>query len=786
MKKNKKLHQLGLISAITSSILIASSIAVTVPLILNTNNNTNTLNDTNETKMVTTGNITHDASVPVVNSLAEVDYSSLKIGDSSSIIVNQNGKKEFYVWGYNEYGQLGLGDNKNYLEPTLLDMSVFDEYSDIEIKIGTGEPPSSSLWEPELEPEKKIQNWHVGSSYAKVTRTNGNIELYTWGLNKAGQLGLGNKDNTFLPKLVDLSKFGNFDKITILGDGGFNVGGSGVGANSTFIIAEKNGVKQLLACGSNYFGQLGIAQTDSFELVPSSSLGNYTNIIDFQINASSVAIIVSDINGIFSLYLWGCNKFGQLGFGAGDTNNRTTPELQTNSIFSSDILKKSSISIGTSSCLWNENEAYVWGENSAGSLGLTDTSNRMIPEKLTISNSPITIKKLTIDQSSYALVSEAGFDKIYVWGYNSSGRLGLGNINNQLKPSPFNMSLIGNPISIKSFNLKWSRYYGFSTCSYALVTTVNGIELYGWGQNFLDILGVSGQQNTPIRVSSPSNLKIIDAVITSQVKMIVENNGVQEAYAWGSNNLGQIGNGSTLTVQTPTQILSTKESTPSAYTNKTFNLSAGDALKSFYGELTNIYNKNELLKYIDISTLPTNANLSIDPANTIINSSEGVLDLTLVTDSYYELFKNGVVNNKKSFQFAINGFLKVSDIPIVTKITPNITNENFFQNAVVGNTVNRNYLSQFINLDCIPADAILTIEPIKTDISSEIKFVLKSNKVYKNNGVSTNENYSQTFSFTMKPGIDPILVIGLIAGGCFLLLLIFVIVYMSKSRIRKI
>lgn len=755
MKKNKKLHQLGLISAITSSILIASSIAVTVPLILNTNNNTNTLNDTKETKMVTTGNITHDASVPVVNSLAEVDYSSLQMGySSSSVIVNQNGKQEIYVWGNNQNGQLGLGDTRNKTTPILFDTSVFGEYSDIEIKFANyGYKFNDNDW------------FQTSSSYAIITMKDKSQKLFTWGQNNNGKLGLDlDTANVTSPSEVSTSSLGNFDNIhSIYGN-----------ENNIYVIVVKSGLQEIYWCGFNNFG---IDNKKTFQLILNSDLGNYSSIVTFIIGNASVGVIVSDISDNRSVYVWGNNANGQLGLG--HTNKVLIPTILTNSIFSSDMLKNSTLVIDDSSYLLNRKsfKIYVWGKNDLGQLGTGNFSDVVNITELTIPGGNGIIDELDItSRRSFIKTKQNGIPKIYVWGYNSSGDLGLGDVANRHTPSPFNMTLIGSPPT-NDFPFKLNTYG-----SYALVENV----LYGWGWNNADQLGVSGVQRSPIRVPLQNNYKIVDASIDELTTIIVDNNGVKEVYALGVNTQGQLGNGSTANVTTPMQILSSKESTPSAYTNKTFNLSAGDALKSFYGELTNIYNENELLKYIDISTLPSNANLSIDPANTIINSSEGVLDLTLVTDSYYELFKNGVVNNKKSFQFSINGFLKVSDIPIVTKITPNITNENFFQNAVVGNTVNRNYLSQFINLDCIPADAILTIEPIKTDISSEIKFVLKSNKVYKNNGVSTNENYSQTFSFTMKPGIDPILVIGLIAGGCFLLLLIFVIVYMSKSRIRKI
>lgn len=139
-------------------------------------------------------------------------------------------------------------------------------------------------------------------------------------------------------------------------------------------------------------------------------------------------------------------------------------------------------------------------------------------------------------------------------------------------------------------------------------------------------------------------------------------------------------------------------------------------------------------------------------------------------------------NNDSSSNY-INEVKKVSDIPILTKIKPNLSSTNFFQSAAVNNNVNRNFIEQFVDLSCIPTEATLTLEPILPESTTEIQFRLTSNMFYKDNGVTTYENYSQTITFPIIQVIDPILIISLIAGESFVLL-IFILIYMSKRRIR--
>src|SRR5436190_798828 len=89
-----------------------------------------------------------------------------KSGHSYLLIDN-----DAYLWGYNKYGQLGLGHNEDQNSPQKLDL-------------------------PNI---KKI----ICGDYHCMAITNLN-EIYVWGRNNWGQLGLGHNKDQHLPQKLDL------------------------------------------------------------------------------------------------------------------------------------------------------------------------------------------------------------------------------------------------------------------------------------------------------------------------------------------------------------------------------------------------------------------------------------------------------------------------------------------------------------------------------------------------------------------------------------------------------
>jgi hypothetical protein len=91
-----------------------------------------------------------------------------------------------------------------------------------------------------------------------------------------------------------------------------------------------------------------------------------------------------------------------------------------------------------------DGKVYSWGSNTYGSLGdFTDLSQRSVPAP--IYNDELLFDKSIIQISAghahaIALSSEG---RVYVWGYNQQGQLGLGNVQSTVRPMEINLTEIG-------------------------------------------------------------------------------------------------------------------------------------------------------------------------------------------------------------------------------------------------------------------------------------------------------------------------------------------------------
>ena len=172
--------------------------------------------------------------------------------------------------GENEYGQLGLGDNTDRLEPTKL--STIDNVAELAL----------------------------GAFYSCAL--DNNALVYCWGWNGSGQLGLGDTDDRSTPtQVIALSSV------------------SSIAAGDSHTCALDD-LQQVWCWGFNGFGQLGLDDS-SDRLVPTQVESSMENVSQLALgDAHSCAI---DGNGM--VWCWGWNGYAQLGLGANYT--RYTPTM---------------------------------------------------------------------------------------------------------------------------------------------------------------------------------------------------------------------------------------------------------------------------------------------------------------------------------------------------------------------------------------------------------------------------------------------------------------------------
>ena len=247
-------------------------------------------------------------------------------------------------------------------------------------------------------------------------------------------------------------------------------------------------------------------------------------------------------------YAWGDNRYGQLGDGT--RTSRTAPVKVEKPTDAPADFTYVQVSAGgqQSLALGSDGYVYAWGSNANGRLGDGTTTRRTTPvkvEKPTDAPADFTYVQVSAGcRHSLALGSDG---KTYAWGYNYLGQLADGTETDQTTPVKVR-SPAGTPA-----DFTYTQISGGNTHSLAVGSDGNA---YAWGCNQQGALGNNtaswfGDANpVPMRVRDPANptdkdqgLKATQVSSGFNHSLAVGSDG--NAYAWGSNDTGQLGDDTT-------------------------------------------------------------------------------------------------------------------------------------------------------------------------------------------------------------------------------------------------
>ena len=295
--------------------------------------------------------------------------------DMKFYVLTKNG--EVYAWGRNNWNLLGFKTEEKYQKTPV----KINELSNIEDIYSGGR-----------------------SMFAK----NKSGEVYAWGNNNEGQLGIGNKEAQSTP--VKVKELSNIEDIYIYYENTF----------------AKNKFGEIYAWGYNGDGRLGIGNTEN-QSSP-IKVNGITNVKEIYTNGSTT--FTKNQSG--EIYAWGYNGDGRLGIG--NTENQSSP-IKVN-----DITNVEEIYIDGASTFakTNTGEVYAWGNNDNGQLGIGNTENQSSPIKV---NGITNVEEIYIDASSIdgaSVFAKTNTGEVYAWGNNRNGQLGIGNTDNQLCPVKIN------------------------------------------------------------------------------------------------------------------------------------------------------------------------------------------------------------------------------------------------------------------------------------------------------------------------------------------------------------
>ncbi|NXO00494.1 RPGR regulator, partial [Rhinopomastus cyanomelas] len=302
----------------------------------------------------------------------------ISCGDEHTAIVTENGK--LYMFGSNNWGQLGLGSKNTVSKPTC-------------VKALKPEKPKLAV---------------CGRNHTLVYTEKGNV--YAAGGNSEGQLGLGDTEERTTFHLI--SFFTSQHRIKQLAAGSY-----------TSAAVTEDG--QLFVWGDNSEGQIGLAhepcvsvpcQVDVGKPVSSVSCGYYHSAL---------------ITGDGELYTFGEPENGKLGLLPEQLKNNRVPQPV------SGIMEKvNKVACGGEhTVVLTETDVYTFGLGQCGQLGLgTFVFETSIPQPVKHLRRH-KIRYVTCGENHTAVIAENGL--MFTFGDGRHGKLGFGeeNFTNQFDPA---------------------------------------------------------------------------------------------------------------------------------------------------------------------------------------------------------------------------------------------------------------------------------------------------------------------------------------------------------------
>lgn len=225
-------------------------------------------------------------------------------------------------------------------------------------------------------------------------------------------------------------------------------------------------------------------------------------------------------------YCWGENSSGELGDGTTTASSTPVAVTQAGVTFT-----KIAAGLDGTCGLTALGQAYCWGDNSSGQLGIGVMDQGRSTPTAVSQPAGVAFDTIVIGDLHTCAVSTTGAG--YCWGLNDFGELGDGTQSQRSSPVSVGQAN-GVTIAFRTIGAGSLHSCGVSTAG----------TLYCWGDNTAGQLGNGGQEDlstTPVAVSAPAGVSFNRLTATfGQTCAITTTN---KPYCWGDNSAGELGAG---------------------------------------------------------------------------------------------------------------------------------------------------------------------------------------------------------------------------------------------------
>lgn len=180
-------------------------------------------------------------------------------------------------------------------------------------------------------------------------------------------------------------------------------------------------------------------------------------------------------------------------------------------------------------------QAYCWGQNSSGQLGDSTAASTTVP--VAVYQPGLSFAQITGGNVHTCALTSTG--AAYCWGYNPDARLGDSTFVNPLRPVPVTTN-----VAFASLSAGGAHTCGLNSSGQA----------YCWGNNVWGQIGDSTTVSPffPKAVQHPAGVTFTQINAAENNTCALDTNG--QAYCWGYGGDSGIGNGSTSSQRIPTAV----------------------------------------------------------------------------------------------------------------------------------------------------------------------------------------------------------------------------------------